>query len=165
VLRLKQEVSLLTAETEKNQEQLRLQAAEHEEQRLSIEQQLQTLSTSQHKRGVEEDVEVIRVQRETREKSDRILVLESQYSAMERNLEGMRSNQTKLLQEIEQLNNRLKEEQRRSVELQTRLNSQSVVLGRVAELEQIVSDLQAEREILKNTNDRLMKRSLYYEHV
>ena len=36
------------------------------------------------RRGVEEDVEVIRVQRETREKSDRILVLESQYSAMER---------------------------------------------------------------------------------
>ncbi|CAI8027493.1 Protein fantom [Geodia barretti] len=76
---------------------------------------------------------------------------------MERNLEGTRSNQRKLLQEIEQLNNRLKEEQSRSVGLHTRLNSHSVVQGRVAELEQIVTDLQAEREILKNTNDRLMK--------
>ena len=36
------------------------------------------------RRGIEEDVEVIRVQRETRQKSDRLLVLESQYSAMER---------------------------------------------------------------------------------
>ena len=53
------------------------------------------------------------------------------------------------------------QEQSRSVGLHTRLNSHSVVQGRVAELEQIVTDLQAEREILKNTNDRLMKRSLY----
>ena len=52
----------------------------------------------------------------------------------------------------------LLQEQSRSVDLQTRLNSQSVAQGRVTELEQMVSDLQAEREILKSTNDRLMKR-------
>ena len=37
-----------------------------------------------YRRGIEEDVEVIRVQREVREKSDRLLVLDSQYSALER---------------------------------------------------------------------------------
>ena len=44
------------------------------------------------------------------------------------------------------------------MELQARLNSEAVMQGKVAELEQVVSDLQTEREILKRTNDRLLKR-------
>ena len=42
------------------------------------------IADAMYRRGIEEDVEVIRVQREVREKSDRLLVLESQYSALER---------------------------------------------------------------------------------
>ena len=38
------------------------------------------------------------------------------------------------------------------------MNAESVSRGRVAELEQVVCDLQEEREILKRSNDRLMKR-------
>ena len=37
-----------------------------------------------YRRGIEEDVEVIRVQRELREKSDRLLTLQTQCSALER---------------------------------------------------------------------------------
>ena len=37
-----------------------------------------------HRRSIDDDVEVIRVQREIREKSDQLLILQTQYSALEK---------------------------------------------------------------------------------
>ena len=50
------------------------------------------------------------------------------------------------------------QEQTHSIELQTQLHTSSVSQRTVVELQQLVQDLRTENEILKKSNDRLMKR-------
>ena len=52
------------------------------------------------------------------------------------------------------------------MELQGRLHSSSVSQRTVLELQEMVDDLRAEKDLLKKANDRFMKRYLYMEiHV
>ena len=54
------------------------------------------------------------------------------------------------------------QEQTHSVELQGQLHSNTVLNRAVVELQEMVDDLRAEKDILKKANDKLMKRCVPY---
>ena len=57
------------------------------------------------------------------------------------------------------------QEQTHSVELQGQLHSNTVLNRAVVELQEMVDDLRAEKDILKKANDKLMKRYVLYMYI
>lgn len=57
------------------------------------------------------------------------------------------------------------QEQTHSVELQGQLHSNTVLNRAMVELQEMVDDLRAEKDILKQANDKLMKRYVPYMYI
>ena len=112
------------------------------------------------KSGIEENVEIIKLQREIKEKSTKFTSLQLQYQTLEENLKSVKSTNQNLLAELERLNRDLQDENSKNVELQSRLRDDMQREKSILEMQHRIQLLEQESKLLKANNESLMKSAL-----
>ena len=112
------------------------------------------------KSGIEENVEIIKLQREIKEKSTKFTSLQLQYQTLEENLKSVKSTNQHLLAELERLNRDLQEENTKNIDLQGRLRDDMQKEKCVMEMQHRIQLLEQECKLLKANNESLMKSAL-----
>ncbi|CAB4039847.1 fantom-like isoform X1, partial [Paramuricea clavata] len=100
---------------------------------------------------------MIKLQREIKEKANKLQVVEAKYLSLNENLTKMKESHSQVLDNMDKLNEKLKEEQAKCVMYQNELKNSGVASRTLVEQQQLIDDLKAEREILKQANENLVK--------
>ncbi|XP_050953570.1 protein fantom [Labeo rohita] len=121
-----------------------------------------------HRLIIKDNVDVIKLQKQLSEKSTSLLVLQEKFGALQEAYEnqleeGQRSlkeSQGALLGKVEELSEQLKQEKQRVITLEGQLNTASLSLQALGELQERVSDLEGEKNLLKNSYDSLLESTM-----
>ena len=115
---------------------------------------------NEYKSGIQENVEIIKLQREIKEKSTKFTSLQLQYQTLEENLRSVKSTNQNLLSELEKLNKDFQDENARNVDLQGKLRDDMHREKVVLEMQHRIQLLEQECNILKANNESLVKSAL-----
>ncbi|XP_039255957.2 protein fantom-like [Styela clava] len=151
IIRLQEQLANAESENNQLQNELRLKNVAHEDDVLKFKEHL----NSNKKTTLGENIELIRIQRELKEKSSAFNAMEARYRELQDTHQNIRLNYDKVLQEMEHLKSRLHEEESRSFSLQSQMKGGGTSQRKTAELQQTIYDLERELEILKDANERL----------
>uniref|UniRef100_A0A2C9M2E5 C2 domain-containing protein n=1 Tax=Biomphalaria glabrata TaxID=6526 RepID=A0A2C9M2E5_BIOGL len=148
---MREQVQVYEMEIENLKEQNKLQKAEFDEDLLKIKQKI----TTDQKHNLQENIDMIKLQREIKEKSTVLTVLQSKYEQLEQSSRTVKQAHEQILREMEHLNLQLQEEENRNLTLQNQLKLSNNNEKKVLELQEQVSDLQKECNVLKEANEKL----------
>lgn len=151
ILALQDQIASMEQEHNVLQDELRLKNVAHEDDVLRFKEHL----NSTQKTTLNENIELIRLQREIKEKSAAFTSLEARYRELQDNNQDVRVHYDKVLHEMDALKSRLLEEENRNLNLQNQMKHGSTQHRKVAEYQQAIHDLEREMDILKEANDRL----------
>ncbi|XP_074644933.1 protein fantom-like isoform X2 [Tubulanus polymorphus] len=149
---LNEQINIDEQDIEMLKEQLRIREAEYEEDLLKIKQQ----ATQGQRTMIQENVDMIRVQREVKEKSTQLTALQSRYTALEEKLHTIKTSHDQVLREMDHLNHQLKQEQNRTLSLQNEMKQGSTQQRTLLEFEEQIDALKKENDILKEANEKLV---------
>ncbi|XP_065806913.1 protein fantom [Labrus bergylta] len=117
---------------------------------------------------IREDVDLIRLQKKLSDKSTALRVTEEKLNelqeAYENQLEesqrSLRASQEALLEKVEELAEQLKQARQRALELEGELTTSTLSLQTMDKLKERLSDLEGEKDLIKENYDTLLKRTL-----
>ncbi|XP_073331535.1 protein fantom [Pagrus major] len=118
--------------------------------------------------NIRENVDLIRLQKQLSEKSTALRVTQEKFNnlqeAYENQLEesqrSLKESQGALLQKVEELTKQLKQERQRALTLEGQLNTSTLSLQTLDKLQERISDLEGERNLIKENYDTLLERTL-----
>ncbi|XP_072514782.1 protein fantom [Salminus brasiliensis] len=121
-----------------------------------------------HRLSIKDNVDVIRLQKQLSEKSTALLVLQEKFTSLQEAYEtqleegqkSLRESQGALLGKVEELSEQLKQEKQRVLTLEGQLSTAALSLQNLEELQERVSDLEGERNLLKRGYDTLLESTL-----
>ncbi|KAK7123988.1 hypothetical protein R3I93_022179 [Phoxinus phoxinus] len=156
------------AEQELTTQSLREMFREKEKEIEGIVKDLRKQQADGHRLTIKDNVDVIRLQKQLSEKSSALLVNQEKFSALQQAYEtqleeGQRSlkeSQVALLEKVEDLSEQLKQEKQRVLTLEGQLNTATLSLQALGELQERVSDLEGERNLLKKSYDSLLESTM-----
>ncbi|KAM5138711.1 protein fantom [Mantella aurantiaca] len=137
--------------TEILKDELQRKEKEHEETFLQLREQ----QTTGQRATIKENVVMIKLQKQLTEKNRAFSEMESKFHALQEHLKTVKANQDGFLEEVEKLNRQLKEERLKSFHLEKQLQSSTFSQKSVEELLGRISDLEKERDLLKENSDKL----------
>ncbi|BFZ12751.1 hypothetical protein BsWGS_15789 [Bradybaena similaris] len=149
---MREQIHVYEMEIETLKEQLKLREAEYEEDILKIKQQI----TSEQKINLQENIDMIKLQREVKEKSTMLIALQERYQQLEDSTRAVKQSHDQILRELEHLSLQLQEEQNRNLSLQQELKQTATERRKAIDLQEQVSDLKKECEVLKEANQNLV---------
>ncbi|XP_065178773.1 protein fantom-like isoform X1 [Sycon ciliatum] len=152
---LEQQKQLRAAEQETTVEKMKLQHAKYSE---DMEKLRQSLVHTQRK-NISDDVSLIKLQREVREKCAQLEALQTKYLTAEQQVEKLKVNHSSVLSELSDLQERCQVEEGKCQELRSALAGQKLTNAAITELQEMVDDLRAEKKLLQETNDTLLSSS------
>ncbi|XP_018410232.1 PREDICTED: protein fantom [Nanorana parkeri] len=132
-------------------DELQRKDREHEETFLQLREQ----QTTGQRATIKENVVLIKLQKQLTEKNRAFAEMESKFHALQENLKTVKANQDYFLNEVDKLNSQLKEERLKSFHLEKQLQSSTFSQKSVEELLGRISDLEKERDLLKENSDKL----------
>ncbi|KAI3382782.1 hypothetical protein SNEBB_000985 [Seison nebaliae] len=157
---LEDDVIMANQELKANEQTLKLLQQELERKEKEHRQEMeriQQIINIDGKKDSEGNVQLIRLQREVREKDNRITMLQQQSNQFQDNNRVVNETNEKLLKEIDQLNHSLKNEKLKISERQTEMSDKSIAPSALENsLRYELEDVKKENEILKETNGKLM---------
>uniref|UniRef100_A0A3P9I0P9 RPGR interacting protein 1 n=1 Tax=Oryzias latipes TaxID=8090 RepID=A0A3P9I0P9_ORYLA len=114
---------------------------------------------------IRENVDLIRLQKHLSEKSVALRVMEEKFTSLQQAFENqleesqrsMKECQVSLLEKVEELNGQLKQERQRSLDLEGQLTSTSLSVQNLDK--ERITDLEGERDLIKENYDSLLKMS------
>ncbi|XP_066578268.1 protein fantom [Amia ocellicauda] len=130
--------------------------------------ELHKQQAEEHRTVIRESVDVIRVQRQLSEKSAALLALQEKFKAlqqayesqMEESERSLRESHSALLERVEELTEELKQERQRALALESELNTATLSQCGLEEMQERVTALEGERDLLKESYDSLLESSL-----
>ncbi|XP_021379190.1 protein fantom-like isoform X5 [Mizuhopecten yessoensis] len=152
IAQLQEQMEMYEMEVENMRQQLRLKEAEHEEDLVKIKQQI----TAEQRVTVQENIDLIRLQREVKEKSTKFFTLQEKYVLLEQNMQTMKHSHDSMLMEMERLNMQVNEEQNRVLTLQNELKFGTTNNSKLIELNEQIMSLEKETQILKEANEKFV---------
>ncbi|XP_060079479.1 protein fantom-like isoform X2 [Ylistrum balloti] len=152
IAQLHEQMEMYEIEIENMRQQLRLKEAEHEEDLVKIKQQI----TAEQRVTVQENIDLIRLQREVKERSTQYHTLQEKYVLLEQNMQTMKHSHDSMLMEMERLNMQVKEEQNRVLTLQNELKFGTTNNRKLIELNEQIMSLEKENQILKEANEKFV---------
>ncbi|XP_040266647.1 protein fantom isoform X2 [Bufo bufo] len=117
--------------------------------------QLREQQTSGQRTTIKENVLTIKLQKQLADKSRAFTELESKFHLLQDNLKAMKASQEAFVREVESLNGQLKEERLKNFHLEKQVQSNTFSQRRIEELLDRISDLEKERDLLKQNSDKL----------
>ncbi|XP_049923318.1 protein fantom [Epinephelus moara] len=121
-----------------------------------------------HRIIIRENVDLIRLQKQLTDKSTALRVTQEKFNnlqeAYENQLEesqrSLRQSQGALLEKVEELTEQLKQERQRALALEGQLTSSSLSLQTLDKLQEQISDLEGERDLIKENYNTLLESTL-----
>ncbi|CAM4721402.1 unnamed protein product [Leuciscus chuanchicus] len=156
------------AEQELSTQSLKELFREKEKEIEGIVKDLRKQQADGHRLTIKDNVDVIRLQKQLSEKSSALLVNQEKFASLQEAYEnqleeGQRSlkeSQVALLEKVEDLSEQLKQEKQRVLTLEGQLNTATLSLQALGELQERVSDLEGERNLLKKSYDSLLESTM-----
>ncbi|XP_062566792.1 protein fantom-like [Saccostrea cucullata] len=152
IAQLHEQLNMCEMEIENLRQQIKVKESDYEEDLLKIKQQI----TAEQRATVQENIDLIKLQREVKEKSTKLSAVTEKYAILEENLHTMKRSHDNMLMEMENLNMQLKEEQNRVLTLQNELKFGTTNNRKIIELQEQVSCLEKENQILKEANEKFV---------
>ncbi|CAF0822799.1 unnamed protein product [Rotaria sordida] len=106
--------------------------------------------------NLQENIDMIRLQRDLRDKSDELRRLQTQCTNFESQNRSLQVTNAELLKEIDRLDRQIKDEQQRALQLRTELRNGSRSNTVIQELNAQIEDFRRECEVLKEANTKLV---------
>lgn len=150
------QIEVYEQEIQTLKEQLRVRAVEQEEEICALKGQV----SEGQKQRIQENIDLIRLHRDVKQKSSNLLVLETQNSELQEKLRITETNFKELQKEIETLNSQLKEERERTFTLQGEVRKLTANQRTVSELEECITDLRNENKLLTDANEKLINSAM-----
>ncbi|XP_041635989.1 protein fantom [Cheilinus undulatus] len=121
-----------------------------------------------HRITIREDVDLIRLQKQLSDKSTALRVTQERFNTLQEAYENqleesqrsLKESQESLLEKVEQLTEQLKQERERTLVLEGELTSSTLSLQTLDKLQERISDLEGERDLIKENYNTLLERSL-----
>ncbi|KAI4899005.1 hypothetical protein NFI96_024078 [Prochilodus magdalenae] len=121
-----------------------------------------------HRFNIKDNVDVIRLQKQLSDKSMALLVIQEKFTVLQEAYEAqleegqksLRESQEALLGKVEELSEELKQEKQRVLTLEGQLSTATLSLQGMEELQERVSDIEGERNLLKRSYDSLLESTL-----
>nr|DBA17059.1 TPA: hypothetical protein GDO54_002566 [Pyxicephalus adspersus] len=157
----KSRIGELEHTTEILKDELQRKEKEREELHLLLREQ----QTTGQRETIKENVAMIKLQKQLTEKNRSFAEMESKFHALQENLKTVKTNQDAFLNEVEKLNGQLKEERLKNFHLEKQLQSSMLSQKSVEELLGRISDLEKERDLLKENSDKLYSREKHAEKL
>ncbi|PIK44491.1 hypothetical protein BSL78_18663 [Apostichopus japonicus] len=152
IVDLQDQIMNLEQDKEHLQGEIHVKQLEHEETLIKLKEQM----TAGQRSNIQENVDMIRLQRELQEKTSKMTALEAQCAALEENLNTVKTSHDAVLAEMEELNKQLHEEQGKVFSLTGELKQSTTLHRTVQELNDRIHDLEKEKEILREANEKLL---------
>ncbi|XP_030832103.1 protein fantom isoform X2 [Strongylocentrotus purpuratus] len=153
---LHENCQILDQEKEILMEQIRIKELDHEEVLLRLKEQMSAGQRHTAKSNIQENVDMIKLQREVKEKSQKLAALEAQYATLQENLHTVKTSHDAVIAEMEDLNRKLHQSQAKSLTLQTELKQGSNLQRNISELQERITDTENEKDILREANEKLL---------
>ena len=155
---LEMEQSLNETEMENNhlKEQLRQQEMNKNDDMMKYREAVNV----DQKSGIQENVEIIKLQREIKEKSTRFTSLQLQYQTQEEQVRSLKTTNEQLLSQLDRLNRDLQEMHATNADLQGRMRDDLTREKALLEMKHRLQLLEQENNLLKSNNESLMKTAL-----
>eukprot|EP00794_Sanderia_malayensis_P018807 gene18807-20703_t len=150
---LQEQIKLLEEDGEKLREQSRLQEMDYDEKQRKLHSEINELK----KASVQESSELIRLEREVKEKCTKLEVFQGKFANLEQIFEKVKASNEKALGEMDNLNMKLKEEQARNSSLRHEIREKDFSRTSLTEKDELISDLKNENSLLKETQEKLLQ--------
>ncbi|NXJ62846.1 FTM protein, partial [Rostratula benghalensis] len=131
--------------------QLRRKGREIEESVLRLKAQ----ETTSQRLNIRDNVEMIKVRKQLAEKSNALAVMEAKFLHLQENQKNLKVSHDALLAKVDELNLQVKEERLKCLHLKKELQSVTISNRRTEELQEIIDDLEKEKELLRKNYDKL----------
>ncbi|KAM4565093.1 protein fantom [Fundulus diaphanus] len=130
--------------------------------------ELRKQQADRHRTTIRENVDLIRLQKQLSEKSAALRVSQEKFAdlqeAYENQLEegqrALRESQVALLEKVEELSEQLKQERQKALTLEGELSTTSLSLQTLDKVQERISDLEGERDLIKDSYDTLLQSTL-----
>nr|XP_058967650.1 protein fantom-like [Pocillopora verrucosa] len=152
IAQLQDQIQLLDEDGAQLREQLRQTKLRHEDEIMQLKEQVSDAQRS----NIQENVDLIKLQREMKEKATKFEALQAKYLNLEENLAKVKASHTQVLEDMEKLNEELKKEQTKNFALKNDLKTGGIASKSLSEQLQMIGDLKAENAILKEANENLV---------
>ncbi|XP_078524434.1 protein fantom isoform X2 [Lissotriton helveticus] len=148
----------LTAELQRNQ--MKKKEKEYEDSLLQIREQ----QAAGQRSTIRENVEMIKLQKQLVEKTTSLTALEGNVQQLQESQRTMKTSHDALLAKVDELNALLKEERFKYLELERKMQAKTFTERKADELYERVSDLERERDLLKDNYDKLYNSAFNMNH-
>uniref|UniRef100_A0A3Q2DD02 RPGRIP1 like n=1 Tax=Cyprinodon variegatus TaxID=28743 RepID=A0A3Q2DD02_CYPVA len=146
----------LEAAAERLREKMRRKEEEFEEKLLQARQQ----QTSTLRSQVNSNTSMIRLQKQLADRFNSVTELEGRYQLLQEAQQTLKASNDAALAKVDDLKAQLKDERMKNLEMDSKLQMSSGLLTRAVEqLQERISDLEQERELLKESNKDLLESS------
>jgi protein fantom len=160
VLEMRGQINCLQAKLDEDRADCATREKALVQENKNLQEKFLSVVEEQEKGAIVEDVDKIRLIRELRDKSSTVVALQTQIEGLERQLTTAHLQNVKLLEEMERVNGRAKDELTTRMVSEGLHNNSQVSTKAFAELREMVSDLRQEKDLLKLANERLLQSSL-----
>ncbi|CAF3549757.1 unnamed protein product [Adineta steineri] len=150
-----QQLNSYEQQIEHLRQQLSQRDNEHEQNLLRLRSQAVTTG-GDSRVNLQENIDMIRLQRDLRDKSDELRRLQTQCTTFESQNRSLQLTNAELLKEIDRLDRQIKDEQSRALQLRTELRNGSRSNTVIHELNAQIEDFRRECELLKEANSKLV---------
>ncbi|XP_030587414.1 protein fantom isoform X3 [Archocentrus centrarchus] len=131
-------------------EELRRKEAEYEERLLQVRQE----QTSKLRTNVSSNVTLIKLQKQLADRSNAVAELEGRFLQLQESQHTLRVSHGAAMAKVDELSAQLKDERMKSLELEKQL--QSAGISRMRMEQERISELEQERDLLKDSNAKLL---------
>eukprot|EP01135_Chromosphaera_perkinsii_P002260 Nk52_evm46s221 gene=Nk52_evmTU46s221 len=114
-------------------------------------------NVSSRRGSIQEDINYIKLQREIRDKAQKLQFLQKKYETIEVTMTNVKKNHEAVLQELDGLHGQLKQEREKNVGLEHKLRTKGSSQDASLDIKQILNDLRSENELLKGENQKLIE--------
>ncbi|KAM7415414.1 hypothetical protein PAMA_019980 [Pampus argenteus] len=133
-------------------EELRKKEEEYEEKLLQVQQQ----QTSKLRSHVNNNVTMIKLQKQLADRSNAITELQGRFLQIQESQRALKFSYDAAMVKVDELSAQLKDERLKSLQLEKQLQSSIISKIKIEQLQERISELQQERDLLKDNNDKLL---------
>ncbi|XP_070763837.1 protein fantom [Enoplosus armatus] len=138
--------------SEQLQDELRKKEAEYQERLLQVRQQ----QTSKLRSHVNNNVTMIKLQKQLADRSNGITELEGRFLQLQESQRTLKVSHDAAMMKVDELSGQLKDERLKSLDLEKRLQSSTISKIKMEQLQERISEVEQERDLLKENNEKLV---------
>ncbi|KAM7002344.1 protein fantom [Tautogolabrus adspersus] len=142
--------------SEQLREELRRKEEEYEESLLQVRQQ----QTSKLRSHVSSNVTMIKLQKQLTDRSNTVTELEGRFLQIQESQQTLKASHDAAMLKVDELLAQLKDERMKSLELEKRLQSSNISKLKMEQLQERISEVEQERDLLKDDNHKLLNSAL-----